>query len=230
VCFEFGTPSAALPRLLEHGLTLPVELASAVDKRKAEFLAGRYAARHALAELRKEADVARGANGLPIWPKGVVGSITHASGFAAAAVASDAMYVSLGIDAETVMNENTAKSVQRTITSERELSLVEAMFSAGPAGALQSRTLPLTLVFSAKESFYKCVYPLTAEFLEFSDVELVSCRADAPGRGVFALRLLKDLAFGFMSGSELTGRFACLAERVHTLVPLARGFSSETPV
>ena len=61
------------------GLALPVTLDKAVQKRKAEFLAGRYCARAALAQLDGSlaVNIGIGANREPLWPPGFVGSITH---------------------------------------------------------------------------------------------------------------------------------------------------------
>src|ERR1700761_3617241 len=64
-------------------------LGRAVEKRRREFAAGRGCARRALAALGlPPAPLLPGEGGAPRWPDGVVGSITHCAGYAAAAVAA----------------------------------------------------------------------------------------------------------------------------------------------
>jgi 4'-phosphopantetheinyl transferase EntD len=86
-----------------------VELASLGDVdmlRTQEFLAGRFHARLALSELGilNTAIPKCQRSGRPIWPEGIVGSITHSSTAAvshvAAAVAKSSDLTYLGIDAE----------------------------------------------------------------------------------------------------------------------------------
>src|SRR5947207_7559339 len=71
------------------------------DKRRREFAAGRACARLALERLgRSNGPVLRGSNREPVWPDGVVGSITHTAGYCAAAVTEASCVLGLGIDAE----------------------------------------------------------------------------------------------------------------------------------
>src|SRR5260370_20887260 len=63
-------------------------VAKAVAKRRREGTNARTCARRALARLGiAETAIRRGAKGEPLWPAGVVGSITHTTGYFAAAVA-----------------------------------------------------------------------------------------------------------------------------------------------
>jgi len=82
----------------------PEELRSlgrAVDKRRREFTTGRACARAALSQLGiGPTAIPGGARGQPLWPPGIVGSITHCRGYCACAVARAERVVSLGIDAE----------------------------------------------------------------------------------------------------------------------------------
>ena len=83
---------------------LPAEehlVAKAVAKRRREVTNARTCARRALAGLGiAETAIPRGPKGQPIWPTGVVGSITHTTGYVAAAVAHAAKVRSIGVDAE----------------------------------------------------------------------------------------------------------------------------------
>ena len=92
-------PNAAADALL------PGEQAAiihAVDKRRREFMAGRTCARRAMVALGEQAaPIPQGKDRAPIWPQGVVGSITHTDTRCAVAVARVADgFCSLGLDIE----------------------------------------------------------------------------------------------------------------------------------
>src|SRR4051794_10899097 len=59
----------------------------AAPKRRREFALGRACARAALKGLgHGDAVIGKSANGAPIWPDGIIGSITHTASYAAALV------------------------------------------------------------------------------------------------------------------------------------------------
>ncbi|MFE4453029.1 4'-phosphopantetheinyl transferase [Streptomyces sp. NPDC056796] len=69
--------------------------------RRLEFTAVRGCAREGLRRLGvRPAPILRGPAGEPLWPAGVVGSMTHCSGYHAAAVAPADEVAAVGIDAE----------------------------------------------------------------------------------------------------------------------------------
>ena len=76
---------------MDRGGLFPEEealVAGAVTKRREEFAAGRNAARAALAGLGPPpCPLLRAGRRAPAWPQGIVGSITHCSGFCCAVVA-----------------------------------------------------------------------------------------------------------------------------------------------
>ena len=137
----------------------------AVEKRRAEFRAGRACARRALAELgRPTRAVPRGPDRGPVWPDGVVGAITHCDELCAAAVARSVDLAGLGIDAEVA--SAMTDEVLRMVTSPRE----RAMLAALPEAVA---TYGGVALFSVKESIHKAVHPRSGIMLDFSDVELV---------------------------------------------------------
>jgi enterobactin synthetase component D len=200
------------------GLATPPE--RAVARRRVEFLAGRYAAALALEEFGSaERYVGRNDDGSPAFPAGTVGSISHAQGVAVAAVASDSALASIGIDIEGVVTLERSRELSRLILDEAERTLVLRALGAG------SEALSFSLVFSAKESLYKCLFPLTREFLEFSDVRVVSALRQTGGSGEIALRLERDLAPPFTRGFELACHFTATEARVATTALLVKGAS-----
>lgn len=92
----------------------------------------------------------------PSWPPGLVGSIAHCPSQAAAAVADQSSYVSVGIDIERADPLDPAGV--DLFASTTELSAI----GGDPIGAL--------LLFCAKEATYKCVHPLDGRFLEPHDI------------------------------------------------------------
>lgn len=143
---------------------------------------GRDLARHALGD--PAAVIGRGPRGEPVWPEGVVGSITHTDGYAAVALASRVAFSSVGIDAEplTVLPPETVP----VVTTWAELEALHPL-----AGDLA----PL-LAFVAKEAVFKAWFPLTGTELDFAEVRLSVAgeggldarRADGrrPGHGALA--------------------------------------------
>jgi 4'-phosphopantetheinyl transferase EntD len=151
------------------GSLLPAEaalVANAVASRRSEFAAGRALARRALASLGvPQAELAADQDGVPVWPRGFTGCITHAAGRVAVAVASsDAVGGGIGIDMEAVARFHRDLEPLVLSTSEIRLHL------AGSTGAeRQART---AVLFCAKEAWFKCQFPLTGRRLGFLDTEI----------------------------------------------------------
>ncbi|HWE90877.1 MAG TPA: 4'-phosphopantetheinyl transferase superfamily protein [Pseudonocardiaceae bacterium] len=182
-------------------------VARSVEKRRREVTNARTCARRALGRLGLPATpILRGAKGEPLWPAGVVGSITHTAGYYAAAVADAGRVRSVGIDAE--VHDQLPDGVLRHIAVAEELAWLKEI---GRHQAIWWERL----LFSAKESVYKAWFPLARRWLGFEDA-LITFDPDA---GTFAVRLLVDGTVE--SGpplSELSGRF--LAEDGYVLTAI----------
>jgi 4'-phosphopantetheinyl transferase EntD len=153
-------------------------LGRAVGRRRREFVTGRACSRRALARLGLPATaVGSGARGEPLWPAGVVGSITHCDGYRACAVAHARDVRALGVDAEP--RAPLPGGVLDAVASSAE----RRALAAHPEGVPWDR-----LLFSAKEAVFKAWYPLTGRELGFDDVEL---RID-PRAGTFEALVLVD--------------------------------------
>jgi 4'-phosphopantetheinyl transferase EntD len=139
-------------------------VARAVPKRVHEFAAGRACARAALAQLGiNGVALPMGADRAPSWPTGITGSITHTDGFCAAVVATTATIRALGLDAEPA--DSVRSHLWPRICRPEELATFQS------AEALEA-VRAATLIFSAKEAFYKCQHVLTGEWLGFSDLHI----------------------------------------------------------
>jgi enterobactin synthetase component D len=180
-------------------------------RREREFAAGRQCAARALRQAgASQETVGVGFDRRPVWPEGFVGSITHSTSLAWAAVAPTTHLRSLGIDSETVFDDSALRDAAPLVIDEDERRLVGGDNEAERA----------TLIFSAKESLFKCLNPCIGVFFEFSDAKLEWITYDDPSHGTFALRLLRDLAVDFQRGRRFVGRHALARGHVHTAVEL----------
>ncbi len=189
-------------------VVIPAELTRAVPKRRLEFMAGRTCARDALAQLTGRPvteSIAVGPHRSPVWPAGIVGAITHAEGFAAAAVALVTDALGLGIDSEAVLPAEAVEAVA-------EQALVQGELEALDRSGLEPIAL-LTLVFSAKESLFKCLFPRVGRYFDFKDATVDAVDLAA---GRFTTKLLVPLSGGLPAETRLEGTFAIADRLVHT--------------
>jgi enterobactin synthetase component D len=214
--FSVIVPDEPPPQPRTDGVSVPAALSGAIPKRRLEFLAGRVCARQAMEriDVSVAADaLARDADGVPVWPGGVVGSIAHAGRFATAAVAEASEAFGLGVDVEPVMSETVAAEIADLVASQEERRFVaEALCLA--------RLETLTLVFSIKESLFKALYPPTRRHFDYLDCAVV--RVD-PDERRFAVRFRPpfDAAYG---APEFSGRYELSDGEVRTgaFVPARR--------
>jgi 4'-phosphopantetheinyl transferase EntD len=160
----------------------------AVEKRRREFVTARACARGALAQLGLSPQaIPAGTRGEPLWPEGVVGSITHCEGYRACAAAPSAAHSTIGVDAE--VNEALPEGVLEDIALSGERKWVRQLTGDQPAVHWDR------LLFSIKESVYKAWFPLAESWLGFEDAAV---SIDRERRSFFA-RLL-------VPGPDVEGR------------------------
>ncbi len=182
----FGADPTAELLPAEHDL-----VAKAVEKRRLEVTNVRTAARRALARIGvAPVPLLRGAKGEPLWPAGVVGSMTHTAGYCAAAVADAGKIRSVGIDAE--VHDVLPEGVLGAIALPEEQTQLAAL---GNTGSIYWDRL----LFSAKESVYKAWFPLTGRWLGFEDAHITV----DPASSGFTVELLVDGSTN--TGPALTG-------------------------
>ncbi|UXY24896.1 4'-phosphopantetheinyl transferase superfamily protein (plasmid) [Streptomyces cynarae] len=139
-------------------------VSSAVEARRKEFATVRMCARSALADIgMPPAPLLPGPQGAPIWPAGVVGSMTHCTGYRAAAVARAHDMQAVGVDAEP--NAPLPDGLLALVTVSAERSWLPEARASRPDVAWDR------VLFSLKESVYKAWYPLTRRVLDFGDIE-----------------------------------------------------------
>jgi 4'-phosphopantetheinyl transferase EntD len=154
-------------------------VARAVEKRRREFITARACAREALAQLgRPPQPILPGPRGEPLWPVGIVGSITHCEGYRACAAAPAGELATIGVDAEP--NQPLPEGLLGDIALPEERVLLRELGRQGP-GTHWDR-----LLFSIKESVYKAWFPLAERWLGFEDAVV----AIDPRQESFSARLL----------------------------------------
>lgn len=210
---RFRTP-AFRPALFDtFDIARPATIAASVPKRQAEFLAGRICARAALQRAgHAAAQVPVGPQRAPQWPAGAKGSITHNACFAAAAVSADGSTLGIGVDIETLIDGATGGQVASQVASAAELARLHAP-TAGPDA--QAR---LTLIFSAKESFFKAAYAQVGDYFGFDAVELL---AFDPAAARLQFRCVQALGPALAAGTRFDAHYEQLdAATVLTAVVL----------
>jgi 4'-phosphopantetheinyl transferase EntD len=129
-----------------------------------EWTSGRSAAHLALRRLGfiNPPPVLRGQRGEPLWPEGVVGSITHCYPWTIAITAYGSKQFGIGVDLESLTRLRGIDISQITCRGP-EFEWI----SSGED--FQGR---LAMIFSAKEALYKALYPFYRRYIDFKEVEL----------------------------------------------------------
>ncbi|SPJ33602.1 4'-phosphopantetheinyl transferase family protein [Kushneria phyllosphaerae] len=192
-------------------MALPESLARAVPKRRAEYLAGRVCARHALARLDIHV------NALPSladrqvdWPELARGSITHARDLAAALVSTAPSHQGVGVDAERWLTPERADYLAASILTPCEQQVIGTLLP-------EQRARAITLTFSLKESLFKALYPLTGTRFYFHDAR-VEALDPMVSPGQCRLVLNCALSDTWLPGVRLIGDFADMGNHALTAV------------
>lgn len=176
----------------------PEAVAKAIPKRRAEFAAGRRAARMALRNAdMAEVAIPKGGNRAPVWPQGVVGSLSHDDHFAMAVVAPSTSVRFLGIDLADAKDfpEHLRNEILQT-PAERKQTGLEARLS-----------------FSAKETVFKALYPSVGRYFGFGAVEVFPRLSN----NTFTATTLQNLG-AVPSGSSFSGRIGRTDRHLITLL------------
>lgn len=177
-------------------------LANAVTKRRNEFIVGRRCARSALAQAGlKPCALAPDENRVPQWPVGAVGSISHSVDLCCAVVARSDAIACLGVDLETTTR--ISSGVIERITHPLERDYVKDDPARG------------SLIFSAKEAFFKAQFPRWKKWVNFDDLAF---QVDASSDRLAVLEAAAHLPADLRSAiKNMQFRYAFLDNYVLTL-------------
>lgn len=168
------------------------------ERRLADYSTGRACARSVLQTLGHTGfSLASAADRQPLWPAGVVGSISHCEGVAVAVASTDANCRGLGVDVErtTILEDE----VMKMVCTEKELSLMSAL-------PPDQRHRAACLIFSIKESLFKCFYPVYDLWFDFQQASVLLSQ---DGQS-FEAEFDSNLPFADLPSDALLGRCAVL--------------------
>jgi 4'-phosphopantetheinyl transferase EntD len=174
---------------------LPRALWKASPQRIRSFVAGRLCAEEALRRLNASLDghmrsgeaellapagasaitaaIGLGPHGEPLWPsmraQQLLGSITHSERWAVALVCPRDLIQGIGIDCEECMDAQAHAAARLVCFSPQE-------FKRFPE--LARDTALATVVYAAKEAFYKAIWPRVQRFVDFMEVEVMALDRD----------------------------------------------------
>lgn len=188
---------------------MPGDIGQSAVRRRLSFIGGRLCAEYALEQLGlPHQSVDRHNCGAPVWPPGTCGSITHTDEFACAAVMRADEVFSLGIDSENIFSDREFEDVHSLCCTPGERAML---------ANVRNRNLIGTILFSAKESFYKSFHSIVQRYIDFSEIEITGI--DWP-RSVLHLQTLRD---GDLNSAMLTCRafFSMTKNVVHTSVEVS---------
>lgn len=139
-------------------------VAAAVPGRQADFIGGRWCAHRALALIGRPAQaLPPGHWGGPLWPAGVVGSITHESARCLATAGPCEGLAGIGIDLCSAQRDDTVRSIASLVLAAGETA-------AGPVP--HAATSHLQALFAMKEAVVKAVSHLAWRFLDLRDIAI----------------------------------------------------------
>lgn len=173
----------------QNEAAIPKSIEAAVPKRQAEFLAGRLAARDALEAIHFHShdDIPIGKFREPIWPEEIIGAISHIDSIAISIVKYKEPGAIVGLDIENVMSENLCDEIEPMLTSSRENQLLELI----PL----RREVRLSVLFSAKESLFKAIFPEVRQYMNFLDSEVTYFSLKQQTVGLRMVKTLNGVSF-----------------------------------
>ncbi|EJB6559691.1 4'-phosphopantetheinyl transferase superfamily protein [Salmonella enterica] len=190
----------------KHSIDFPNTLCFAVAKRRAEFLGGRIAAQTLLRKEQNHENIKLSRMRIPIWPRGWIGSISHTDQYAIATLAPRNDKHSIGIDIveynPRVLDEIASMFINK---NEQELLINSEV----------DYNIALHIVFSAKESLYKALYPQVNDFFGFESSIIIDINAQ---NQTFTLQLTNTLTPNLPTGYQHTGYYQLDMDKVITFI------------
>lgn len=149
-------------------------------KRINEFSTGRYGIRCLLKSYGiNYFPITHDQKGMPIFPNGIIGSISHTDRKCCIAMSTNEEYRSIGVDIEEYSKLNL--DLCKYFLHKKEIEFVYSQMDTYPQ-------IMAAVLFSAKEAFYKMQYSISKTYLDFLDVETTYIKA-----GILNVRLLRNV-------------------------------------
>lgn len=174
-------------------------------KRTEDFTTGRWCSRKVLHQMGlKPSAILNGIEGEPLWPEGIIGSISHTRGAYCAVSVFKKDYPSIGIDIEERKRKISASAIEY-ITNRDERKWLKTKN--------ENQILNAMLIFSAKESVFKLLYPLLKRRFYFKAVSIKKINLD----NSFTALVKEQLSNTIKKGMKIHGYFFYNSKWVLTL-------------
>ncbi|WP_324022184.1 4'-phosphopantetheinyl transferase family protein [Pantoea sp. JZ29] len=190
----------------EFSIPFPDQLILAVVKRKAEYLAARYAAQKALKLFGCNETPGTSSNRSPVWPSEWCGSLSHSDECSIAVIAPKKSGMTPGVDIEFFAPETMRDTADMFVSADEKYVLSDSGIDY---------TTALLLIFSVKESLFKALYPEVGRFFNFDAAKV--CRIDTSNKKI-TLELTQNLSRNRITGSRIEGYYSISDGRVITVV------------
>ena len=147
----------------EYASWLPLKWQLAVEKRKAQAIAARWCAAVAARALKIELTaLPLDEAGCPVWPEGMVGSLSHSERKAVAVVSTT--FQKLGVDVEELFDQSKVELLSDTVLTGKEKRSLSA--------DAELARWQVSAIFSLKEAAYKALFPELRVFIDFHQLEV----------------------------------------------------------
>lgn len=192
----------------EYGVVLPKSIEKSVIKRQAEYLAGRILAQRILiGSGHFDNELKIGSAREPLWPKGFIGSISHSDNIALVIAAKANQYNLIGCDVEPLLSLELIEEIKLTVLLSEELPFLNAKNSC--------KQEVFTLIYSAKESLYKALYPKVGYFFDFYAAKVVKINRQ---ENIISLSLTNHLNDTYRKHHVFTLKFAHVKNNIMTVL------------
>ncbi|MCB0310622.1 MAG: 4'-phosphopantetheinyl transferase superfamily protein [Bdellovibrionales bacterium] len=186
---------------------------TAIPHRIEQFRLGRGAAQRALQQIgiTDHPPVLKDASRAPIWPQGIVGTISHTGGLAVAAVGFKHDYLGLGVDIEKIADSNRRlryKKLSLRVCHDDELNWIYELPS--------EEALRFTSLFSAKETLFKALFPVCRSYIGFKDAHLTW----HSNRSEFEVTVLREIGMNWPKPFSCSINLALVSDYVLTSLAL----------
>lgn len=190
-----------------YGVLFADSMINCLPQRRAQYFAGRLCTTRALISLgAKDTQVATSAERAPIWPQGVVGSISHSNDYAIAMTGEAKLFNYIGVDIE-IRQEKIFNELASEFTSPGEQSYLSSL--------MMDYDLALLITFSAKESLFKALWPQLRFFFGFASARIIKI----DDRDLtFTLQLTCTLSQSICSGMLFEGQYYLMDNNLLTFI------------
>ena len=178
--------------------------ALACQKRANEFYTGRWCAAMCIYKITNGFNTPQiNQDRSPQWPPNIIGSISHSNKTAIAIVGCTDNTLALGVDIQSQIEKKEIFEIKHLILSSIELKRYPDLF----------RDQLFDIFFSAKETLFKALYPLSLDFFEHKDAEIVSINKSS---STLNIKLLRNLKSSWNRDQIFTIKYSKIANEVVT--------------